>query len=468
MDLPHPHRMQPKFPWRYLLLVVVPLVVAVVVARNGLPMPDVSTAAPSTTPGTTHGPLTSPLSRFLLQLLVVLCVAKSAGWLLRRFGQPAVIGEMAAGLLLGPLLFGAVAPQAQGWLFAPESLGALGMVSQLGVLMFLFVAGAELDMASLNGRRGFALLVSHAGIALPFLGGVLLAFALFADHAPQGVGFASFALFLGVSLSITAFPVLLRILSDRGIARSDMGRIAIACAALGDASAWCLLAVIVATVQASGWTMAAVSLAGTLLFATAVLALARPWIARREIPAEREGRALIGLLLLALACALATEALGIHALFGAFLAGIAVSGNARLRHLLVERVEPFAISLLLPLFFAMTGLRLRVDGWQAADVLLGLGVIAVATIGKGAGTWLAARSAGMPNVDAMRLGALMNTRGLMELIVLNLGYELGLIGDRLFAVLVVMALVTTAMTGPLLDLIEKRAGRNAESGTRTP
>lgn len=466
MATSHPHRMQPKFPWRYLLLVVVPLVAAVAMSRHGLPIPDVLTSAPTpppAAPAATHGPLTTPLARFLLQLLVVLCVAKGAGWLLRRIGQPAVIGEMAAGLLLGPLLFGAVAPDMQGWLFAPESLGALGMVSQLGVLMFLFVAGAELDLSSLSGRRGFALLVSHAGIALPFLCGVLLALALFAEHAPAGVGFAGFALFMGVSLSITAFPVLLRILSDRGIAQTEMGRIAIACAALGDASAWCLLAVIVATVQATGWMTAVVSLAGTLLFAVAVLALARPWITRREITVEREGRALIALLLLALLCALVTEALGIHALFGAFLAGIAVSGNARLRHLLVERVEPFAISLLLPLFFAMTGLRLRVEGWQASDLLLGVLVIAAATLGKGAGTWLAARTAGMPNTDALRLGALMNTRGLMELIVLNLGYEMGLIGDRLFAVLVIMALVTTAMTGPLLDLIERRAQRRVDT-----
>jgi Kef-type K+ transport system membrane component KefB len=452
-------RMRPKLTWWYLLLVIVPLIVAALMTHYPLPMTPAQPASMEATQAAAHGALTSPLSRFLLQLLVVLCVAKGAGWLLRRLGQPAVIGEMAAGLLLGPLLFGAVAPDVQGWLFAPQSLGALGLVSQLGVLMFLFVAGAELDLTSLHGRRGFALLVSHAGIALPFLCGVVLAFGLFAQHGPPGVGFASFALFMGVSLSITAFPVLLRILSDRGLIHTDIGRIAIACAALGDASAWCLLAVIVATVQATGWGMAAVSLLGTLLFAVAVLALARPWITRREVPVQLEGRALIALLLLALACALVTEALGIHALFGAFLAGVAVSGNARLRHLLVERVEPFAISLLLPLFFAMTGLRLRVDGWQASDVLLGLGVIAVATLGKGIGTWVSARSAGMPNVDALRLGALMNTRGLMELIVLNLGYELGLIGDRLFAVLVVMALVTTAMTGPLLDLIERRARR---------
>ncbi len=433
---------------------VVPLLLAVATTHFA---PSLSPPRLTDASASAHGMIATPLSRFLLQLLVVLVVAKSAGWLLRRLGQPSVIGEMAAGLLLGPLLFGAVWPQAQGWLFAPESLGALALISQLGVLLFLFVAGAELELAGLRERRAFAVLVSHAGIALPFLCGVLLALALHGEHAPAGVGFGSFALFMGVSLSITAFPVLLRILSDRDMTRTELGRIAIACAALGDASAWCLLAVIIATVQASGWGMALASLLGTLLFAVLVIAGLRPWISRRPLHDANEGRALIGLLLLALTCSLATEMLGIHALFGAFLAGVAVSGHARLRQLLVERVEPFAIALLLPLFFAMTGLRLRIDGWRAEDAILALAVIVIATLGKGVGTWLAARSAGMGHTDALRLGALMNTRGLMELIVLNLGYEMGLIGDHLFAVLVIMALVTTAMTGPLLDLIERRA-----------
>ncbi len=447
------HRPGAASPWRYLLLVAVPLLAALLLSRWPFP----AATPPSTAGATAHGATATPLALFLLQLLVVLSVAKGAGWLLKRLGQPAVIGEMAAGLLLGPLLFGAVMPETQGWLFAPASLGALGLISQLGVLMFLFVAGAELELSSLRGRRAFALLVSHSGIALPFLCGVLLAFALFNTHAPAGVGFANFALFMGVSLSITAFPVLLRILSDRGITHTPLGRIAVACAALGDASAWCLLAAIVASVQATGWSSALVSLLGTLVFALAMIGWVRPWLSRREVPAEREGRHLIGLLLMALAAALITELLGIHALFGAFLAGIAVSGNARLREQLIQKVEPFAISLLLPLFFAMTGLRLRVDGWQADDLLLCFVVILVASLGKGLGTWLAARSAGVPQTDALRLGALMNTRGLMELIVLNLGYEMGLIGDRLFAVLVIMALATTAMTGPLLNLIESRA-----------
>ncbi|KAF1722304.1 cation:proton antiporter [Pseudoxanthomonas wuyuanensis] len=437
---------------RYALLVALPLLAATALAlhfggqQTGLDM------APAMV---TH--LSSPLARFLLQLLTVLVVAKVAGWLLRHLGQPAVIGEMAAGLLLGPLLFGALLPQTQAWLFAPESLGALTLVSQLGVLMFLFVAGAEFEVSRLRGQRGFALLVSHAGIALPFLGGVLLAFALYRHHAPVGVGFTGFALFMGIALSVTAFPVLLRILSDRGMEGTSLGRIAIACAALGDASAWCLLAIVVAWVHAGSWNAALLSLAGSLVFAVVMVSALRPWISKRSIAPAREGRALIALLLLALAAALATELLGIHALFGAFLAGAAVSGNQRLRDLLVQRVEPLAIALLLPLFFAMTGLRLRIDGWQAGDLLLCGAVIAVATLGKFGGTWLAARSAGMPSAEASRLGVLMNTRGLMELIVLNLGYELGLIGDRLFAVLVIMALVTTAMTGPLLDLLDRRA-----------
>nr|WP_295377356.1 cation:proton antiporter [Pseudoxanthomonas sp.] len=448
------HRLGTASPWRYLLLVAVPLLVALLLSRWPLPV-----SAPTPTAGNSaaHAGAATPLALFLLQLLVVLSAAKGAGWLLRRFGQPAVIGEMAAGLLLGPLLFGAVMPATQAWLFAPASLGALGLISQLGVLMFLFVAGAELELSSLHGRRAFALLVSHSGIALPFLCGVLLAFALFNAHAPAGVGFANFALFMGISLSVTAFPVLLRILSDRGITHTPLGHIAVACAALGDATAWCLLAAIVASAQATGWASALTSLLGTLVFAGVMIVLVRPWLSRHEVAPERKGRHLIGLLLMALAAALVTELLGIHALFGAFLAGIAVSGNARLRELLIQKVEPFAISLLLPLFFAMTGLRLRVEGWRPGDLLLCGVVILIASLGKGLGTWLAARSAGMPQTDALRLGALMNTRGLMELIVLNLGYEMGLIGDRLFAVLVIMALVTTAMTGPLLNFIERRA-----------
>lgn len=446
-----------RWGWRYLACAGLPMLLGLLLARHAGPQAPVAprqAAAVADTGWADH--LASPLGLFLLQLLVLLLVAKGAGALLRRIGQPAVIGEMAAGLMMGPLVLGSLLPQVHGLLFPAASLGPLGMLSQLGVLMFLLVAGAELDLAALRGRRLFAFTVSHAGIAVPFVLGVALAIWLYPVHGPQGVGFTSFALFVGISMSITAFPVLLRILADRGITHTPLGQTAIACAALGDATAWCLLALIVAAAQATGWLAASTNLVCVVLFIALMLGLVKPWFARQAIAPEREGRWLLGILLLALASALVTEMLGIHALFGAFAAGVAVSANVRLRDLLMARVEPFAVTLLLPLFFAMTGLRMRADALQATDVLLCLVVIVIATAGKLLGTFSAARSTGMPAREAWRLGALMNTRGLMELIVLNLGYELGLLGDRLFAVLVIMALVTTAMTGPLLDVIERR------------
>ena len=442
----------------YAVLAIVPMLVALVLAAH---WPSDSMPALVVAKGAMpwQETLSTPLAHFLLQILVILLVAKAAGWLLRRLGQPSVIGEMVAGLMLGPLLFGQLWPQAQQWLFAVPSLGALGMVSQLGVLMFLFVAGAELDLSALRGRRRLALLVSHAGIALPFLFGVGLAALLFPTHAPATTGFFGFAMFLGVSLSVTAFPVLLRILSDRGMSVTGLGQIAIACAALGDATAWCLLALIVAAVQAQGAAPALFSLAGLAVFVALMLGVVRPLLTRWKIVPQNEGRSLIVLLWLALCGALVTEALGIHALFGAFLAGVAASHNPRLRELLAQRVAPLAMALLLPLFFAMTGLRMRPESLQAGDVGLCLFIIALATAGKLLGSFAAARICGMARAEAWRLGALMNTRGLMELIVLNLGYDLGLIDDRLFAALVLMTLATTAMTGPLLSLIDRIASR---------
>ena len=458
----------PRVAWRYVALVLVPLAIALVATQFGDAdaAPDRAAAAAGTLATAAHPAidLSRPLPRFLLQLLVVLSVAKFAGWALRRVGQPAVVGEMAAGLLLGPVLFGAAWPQAQAWLFAPESLDALSLVSQLGVLMFLFVAGAELDAGAMRGQGRRTLLIGHAGLALPFLLGVGLAALLFSGHAPAGVRYSHFAWFLGASLSVTAFPVLLRILAERGLDATPVGRIATACAAFADASAWCMLVLIVAAVRADGWSGAALRIGGVMALVLFALLLLRPWLTARIVEERHHGRWMILLLTGALAFALLTELLHVHALFGAFLAGIAVSGNAGLRRLLVERIEPFALALLLPLFFAMTGLRLRPDALQANDWLLCLGVIGLASAGKFGGTWIAARWTGIARFDALRLGALMNTRGLMELVVLNLGYDLGLIGDRLFAVLTLMALVTTAMTGPwlgLLDRIEARSRRRA-------
>jgi Kef-type K+ transport system membrane component KefB len=447
---------------RYAALVGLPLL-AIFAVLAGLQ----ASGAEAATPGAaTSGAgwlahLGEPLPRFLLQLLAVLGTAKLAGLLLRKLGQPAVIGEMVAGIVLGPSLFGLVLPDAQAWLFPKGAIGPLTGLSQLGVLVFMFAAGAEFDLSRLRGQRSLTLVVSHTGIAVPFLLGVGLAFALFADYAPAGIGFTGFALFLGISLSVTAFPVLLRIIHERGYANRPVGAVAVACAAIGDATAWLLLGGIVAFVQSSSLGRVGMSLALGLGFALLAVVVARPRLADVPIAPAKEGRWMVGLLLAILVGALFTEAIGLHALFGAFLAGVAVSRNVALRRLVEDKIEPFATVLLLPLFFASTGLVTRMDLLGGSEWLLCAGIVGLATLGKLGGTALAARWCGMGRADALRLGSLMNTRGLMELIVLALGFQLGLIDQRLYAILVLVAIVTTAMTGPLLGLIDRIEARRA-------
>lgn len=445
----------------YLLLCVLPLVAGVLFLGIGMadaPAIALAKVAPAVAAPAAH----SAFAVFLLQLLLVLACAKVAGALMRYVGQPSVIGEMLAGILLGPSLFGLLFPTLETVLFAANSLSGLSLVSQLGVLVFMFAAGAEFDLGSLKGQRRRALMISHAGIALPFLLGLLLATVLHTRYAPPGVSFTSFALFMGMSLSITAFPVLLRILEERGYRSQPIGRIAIACAALGDATAWGMLAMIVAHVQSTGPVGTALSLAFVLVLAWVCARWLRRSLAQREVSEKHESRWILLLVLAALAGSLVTEAIGLHALFGAFIAGIVVSGNPKLRSLVEQRIEPFAGIILLPLFFASTGLRTRIDLLGSEQWLLCVGIIALATFGKLGGTLLAAKWSGMERADAWRLGALMNTRGLMELIVLGLGYDLGLLDRSLYSILVVVAVVTTVMTGPLLSLIDRLAGARPE------
>lgn len=458
-----PERAVPGQLWsRYLLLALAPFLIGILLVVSGSTPVAAGSAARAVATGDWLAPVQAPFAKFLLQLLIVLASAKAAGALMRFVGQPAVIGEMLAGILLGPSLFGLLLPQAQAWLFPPDSLGGLSLVSQLGVLVFMFAAGAEFDLASLRGQRRRALLISHAGIALPFLLGILLAIPLYSHYAPAGVRYSHFALFVGIAMSITAFPVLLRILEDRGYSSRPIGRIAVACAAVGDASAWVMLGIIVAAVQSQGSFAVAVRM---------ILALGLIWLAVRAlrrrltdfvIDDRRESRWLLILVLAILAGSLLTELIGLHALFGAFVAGVVFSANPRLRQLVEERLEPFATVLLLPLFFASTGLRTRIDLLSGQEWLLCLAITLVATFGKLGGTVLAARSSGMQGADVWRLGALMNTRGLMELIVLGLGYELGLINRSLYAILVLVAIVTTVMTGPLLGFIDRRTRSAAD------
>jgi Kef-type K+ transport system membrane component KefB len=421
--------------------------------------------------------LQEPLSLLLLQVIIILAAARGLGSLFSKIGQPRVIGEMVAGILLGPSLLGLLAPGVQASIFPVDSLGALRMLSQIGVILFMFVVGIELDIDHLRHKAHAAVLVSHASIIVPFFLGCALALVVYRSLAPAGSRFSAFALFIGVAMSITAFPVLARIIDERRLRRSHLGSTAIACAAVDDVTAWCLLAVVVALVRADGLGGAAWTILLTVLFIAAMLFVVRPRMARlvREEPDGQSGSMglLAGIFVFIFVSALATEMIGIHALFGAFLAGVCMPPNSALRQFLRERLETFSSVLLLPLFFAFTGLRTEIgllNDWPSW--LACIGIIAVAIVGKLGGSMVAARFTGMSWGDSFALGALMNTRGLVELIVLNIGYDLKILSPRIFAMLVLMALVTTFMTGPLLHLRQvlgrRREGLLMEGGSHRP
>jgi Kef-type K+ transport system membrane component KefB len=402
--------------------------------------------------------LHAPLGVLLLQLIVIILAARAIGAVFLRIGQPAVTGEMLAGILLGPSLLGLVVPQAQAFLFPAASLGALSLLSQVGVLLFMFVVGIEVDLQHLRKKAQAAVLVSHASIIVPFFLGAAVSLLIYQQLAPATISFSAFALFMGIAMSITAFPVLARIIEERHLTRTPLGIIAIACAAVDDITAWCMLAVVVAMVKADGLAGASLTIALALVFIFAMLFVVRPQAARllrAEDFDETHSKGLVaGVLIFVFASALLTEAIGIHALFGAFLAGVVMPSNSRLRGFLRERLETFSSVFLLPLFFAFTGLRTQIgllDDWPSW--LLCAGLIAVAIAGKLGGSMLAARWTGMGWKDSFSIGVLMNTRGLVELIVLNIGYDLGILSPRIFTMMVLMALVTTFMTGPILSLL---------------
>lgn len=407
--------------------------------------------------------LADPLSRLLLQVVLIVVAARLAGMLFRRMGQPAVIGEMVAGILLGPSLLGLVFPDALAFVFPASSLGNLKLFSQVGVILFMFLVGMDLDLRHLREKAHSAVMVSHASILLPMLLGVGLSLFLYRSQAPAGVAFSSFALFMGIAMSITAFPVLARILEERGLAKTPLGTASIACAAVDDVTAWCLLAVVVAIARSHGMGPAFLTIGLALAFVGFMLLVVRPWVDRTLEKTRLHGRTIMaGTLVFAFAAAWFTEVIGIHALFGAFLAGVVAPSQKAFRAGLRERLEVLVSVLLLPLFFAFTGLRTQIGLLDdAASWLICAAVIAVAIVGKLGGSTLAARWTGMSWRDSFSVGALMNTRGLMELIVLNIGYDLGILSQKIFAVMVVMALGTTFMTGPLLELVEARKRKEA-------
>ena len=395
----------------------------------------------------------------ILQIATILVVARLFGKLFRRFGQPQVVGEMIAGVVLGPSVFGALAPAVSAYVFPAASLDYLNALSQIGLLLFMFLIGLEMDARLLRGSTRAALLTSHASIVLPFLLGVALAFSFF-DYAPPqpGIAFTGYALFMGIAMSVTAFPVLARILHERKLTTTRLGAMALACAAVDDVTAWCILAVVVMIVRVgSVGNSILLTVGGSLAFVVLMVAVFRPlirgWLDRRAGNTAISQDLVAALLIFAFASAWTTEWLGIHSLFGAFLAGAILPAHYPFVRELIRRLEDLTVVFLLPLFFAFTGLRTQIGLLDHPEMWIKtLLIIAVAVAGKLGGSALAARAGGMGWRDAASLGALMNTRGLMELVVLNIGLDIGVIPPTLFTMMVIMALVTTFMTTPLLRL----------------
>ena len=404
--------------------------------------------------GLLHGPL--PL--FIAQAILIITMARLIGMLARRMRQPMVIAEIVAGILLGPSLLGWALPDFSRAIFPPESLGLLNLMSQIGLILFMFLVGLEFDAKLLRGRGHTSVVISHTSILVPFTLGALLALYLYPRLADPAVRFSSFTLFIGAAMSITAFPVLARILVERRLMQSKIGALTITCAAVDDVTAWCILAFVVSIVRVTSLGQAVATVLLTLVYIAAMALVVRPFIGRLAgRSANREGlnqNLFAALLVLLLASSWSTELIGIHALFGAFVFGAIVPKSGGFAQLVAERLEDLVVVLMLPLFFAYSGLRTQIGllDTPAAWAMCGL-VILVACVGKFGGSSIAARLTGLRWREAAALGILMNTRGLIELIVLNIGLDLGVISPTLFTMLVLMALVTTFATSPLLEWV---------------
>jgi len=395
----------------------------------------------------------------LLQIIVILLTARLIGYLFRLIHQPQVMGEMIAGILLGPSLLGWISPKFSAILFPVDSLNSLNAISQLGLILFMFLVGLELDVTSIRKNGGKALLISHTSIIFPFFLGTLLALILYPQLSNDSVSFLIFAIFIGTAMSITAFPVLARILSERKLINTPMGSISLACAAIDDVTGWILLAIVVVMARSSEmdsnilWTIF-----GLFIFVVLVLIVFRPIFKKLGSKFEKTGKIshdlLAILFIFLLLSSWVTEELGVHALFGAFVIGVAMPKDNKFVHAITEKINDLAVVLFLPIFFALIGLQTRINLIDSPELwLFVILIIFVAIAGKFGGATVAARVSGMSWRDSGSVGILMNTRGLMELVLLNIGLEIGVISPALFSMLILMTITTTFMTAPILEWI---------------
>ncbi|OFX37195.1 MAG: hypothetical protein A2X08_06365 [Bacteroidetes bacterium GWA2_32_17] len=406
-----------------------------------------------------------PLSILLLQVIIILLLSKVFGIIFKKLGQQTVIGEIIAGIFLGPSIFGWLCPDLSAVIFPKESFISLQFLSQIGLAFFMFVIGMELDISKIKNKAHDAVIISHVSIIFPFFLGTCLSYFIYQELAPQNINFISFALFIGIAMSITAFPVLARILKERGLTRTPLGVLAITCAAADDVTAWCLLAAVIAIVKAGSIVSSLFTIGLAIVYIIIMLKLVKPWLQKisdKRLKGNKIDKTIIAITFFVLILsAYFTEIIGIHALFGSFIAGVIMPNNIRFKIIVTNKIEDISTVLLLPIFFAFTGLRTQIGLLNTSHlwVICGL-VILVAVFGKFGGSAFTAKIVGRSWKESLSIGALMNTRGLMELIVLNIGYDLGILSPEIFAIMVLMALCTTFMTGPLLDLINYFSKKN--------
>jgi len=404
--------------------------------------------------------LDHPLGLMFLQIAVIILMARLFGFIFSFIGQPSVIGEMTAGIVLGPSVVGIWWPQLSNFLFAPASLGWMETLSNLGLVLYVFIVGLELDPSLLKNKAHTALIVSHASIVVPFFLGVTLAYFLYTEFAPKGVTFLSFSLFMGIAMSLTAFPVLARIIQEHKLTQSTLGTLALTCAAVDDVTAWCMLGAVVSIIRAESIMTFLVTVIMSILYILFMFYLVRPvlrFLGERFAIQENMSKGFIATMFVVLfLSAFATETIGIHALFGAFLAGMMMPIQFDFRKSLISRIEDVSLVILLPLFFAINGLKTEIGLLNESYLwFICFLIILVAVAGKFGGSAAAARYTGQSWANSLALGALMNTRGLVELVVLSIGYELGILTPTVFTMMVLMALVTTFMTRPMLWAIER-------------
>jgi len=404
------------------------------------------------------GNIGHPLPTLLLQIMIIVIVVRLFGYLFNKIGQPVVVGEIVAGIVLGPSLLGAFFPGIFNFVFPVSSFVNLQFLSQVGLMLFMFVIGMELDINLIRKQAQEALIISHASIIIPYTLGMTLALYIYKQFAPANISFSSFALFMGIAMSITAFPVLARILQERNLTRTKLGAMAITCAAADDVTAWCILAALIAIVKAGSSASTIFTLGLVVSYLAIMLFVVRPLLKKLGTiynKREKVSKPMMAIVFMVLLLSsYATEVIGIHALFGAFMAGVIMPQGISFRKVVTDKIEDVSLVLLLPLFFVFTGLRTHIGLLNQGHLWITCGwIILIAVAGKFGGSTIAAKAVGQTWKDSLSIGALMNTRGLMELVVLNIGYDLGILNPEVFTMMVIMALVTTFMTSPALNLI---------------